>query len=854
MELESSPYPSSPIDLSKIKFVKRDGSTVPYDPSKIAEAVKKAFINANDRSKRPEIIIDQISKNVGDKATSAIWSNLLSYPSSSERGFSITLDECQELVEDILIKIDPYVAKSYIYYRKRRDELRKNIPEAERETIVVSVYPKLITEMKSIKAVLESEDKSFSKEGEIHHRIQNILDQYDIGVVSKKVDDELHLITEETRHFYEESSKYFSDDFQQVIYYRTYSRWIEEEGRRETWIQTVDRYLSFMIENLGPIGNPNSINQEEYDSIREQMLKMGVMPSMRLLQFAGPAARRNNLCAYNCCYVAPKSLIDLRDIMYVLMNGTGVGFSVESKYTSKFPVIKFQPTSKEGEGQSSSSSSRPTFKIPDSKEGWCDAFYYGLQAWYEGRDVHFDYSLIRPFGSKLKTMGGTASGPEPLVNLLRFSRKIILGNQGRQLTPIMIHDLICHIAQTVVVGSVRRSALISLSDLEDKDMRDAKQGEFWKTDLHRCQANNSAVYSSKPSDEVLMDEWNSLIKSRSGERGIFSRSHLIYQLPKRRIELLGEEGVQDLGTNPCGEILLQDGGLCNLSTAVCRPGDTEEDLKRKVRIATIIGTYQSTLTKFGYVSDKFKTKAEMERLLGISLAGQQDCSAVRNERVLSELKELVIKTNIEYALRFGINPSSCTTCTKPDGTLGLVVKASCGVHAAYDDYYIRRVRFSSSDPLAKLLKDHGVPCFPEVGFTWENATSWVFEFPQKAPEGSVKRYQMTAIDSLEYWKMVKVNYTEHNPSVTINVKKDEWIDVLKWLKENWEYVGGLSFLPYDDHVYELAPYESITEKEYERRMSFFPKKIHFEKLVYYEKKDMTDVKSELACVGGACAL
>jgi ribonucleoside-diphosphate reductase alpha chain len=634
------------------------------------------------------------------------------------------------------------------------------------------------------------------------------------------------------------ASKYFQSIYEQIVYLRTYSRWIPEKSRREMWPETVQRYLNFMKERLG-----DTLTKEEYDEIYEAILKMDVMPSMRLLQFAGAAARSNNMFAYNCCFIAPTCISDLRDIMFICMCGTGVGWSVESKFSNKFPEVAY-PVHCEN---------IPTHIVEDSKEGWCNAFYEALDTWWnKGKQINFDYSLVRPAGAPLKKTGGKASGPEPLRELLEFTKLTLEKYVGKKLPPIELHDIICKIGRIVVVGGVRRSAMISLSDLEDEDIRKCKQGNFYQKYLHRCMANNSAVYNEIPSDFQLLSEWTALVESKSGERGIFNRSNLKDILPERRVKILGDR-IKDMGCNPCGEIILQSHGLCNLSTAVCRPSDTEETLLKKIRLATIIGTYQATLTDFNYVSPKFKQIAEEERLLGVSLAGQQDCEAVRSASVLQSLKNYAIQINEEYAKRFGITASTCVTTVKPDGTLGAITGVSCGIHAAYDRYYIRRVRFSIHDPVAKLLRDQGVPYNVENPDTNGHPTTYVFEFPLSASSNSVLRSDMSAIQSLEYWKLVKINYTEHNPSVTISVKDNEWIDVLLWIKNNWKYVGGLSFLPYSDHIYHLAPYETITQDSYNHLKSTFPI-IDFSKLPYYEKEDCTDVKKEAACIGGSCAL
>src|ERR1035437_2594104 len=643
----------------------------------------------------------------------------------------------------------------------------------------------------------------------------------------------------------EESKKYFKNSLGEFVYYRTYSRWIAEENRRETWIETVDRYISFMKENLG-----KKLKETEYAEIREAILKQEAMPSMRLLQFAGPAARATNVCAYNCSYIAPESFQDLAEIMYVSMCGTGAGWSVESQNVQKFPQIKMQTGKK-----------LPTHLIPDSKEGWADALAFGMNTWADGKDVSFDFSLLRTAGSRLKTMGGKSSGPEPLQRLLAFAREKMFARQGKRLRNIDVHDIACMIGDCVVSGGVRRSAMISLSDLDDVDIRDAKKGAFYINEPQRMLANNSVAYIQKPTNTEFIDEWTALMKSGSGERGIFNRGSLAKTLPERRIKVLKEyEGYFDptgttiigsIGTNPCGEIILQSKQFCNLSEVVARKDDDLKSLLRKIRIATILGTYQASLVHFPYLSKEWKERCQKEALLGVSVTGQWDCPAVRNADVLKKLKAEVNKVNEVYAKRFGINPSTCTTAVKPSGTLSQTVDCSSGMHPRHAPYYIRRVRISATDSLFKMLRDQGVPYFPEVGQTMENASTYVLEFPVAAPAGSIYKNDISALDQLEHWKIVKINYTEHNPSVTVSVGDNEWIEVANWVYSNWDIVGGLSFLPRDNHVYQLAPYEAIDKKKYEELSSRLAH-IDYSKIITYEKKNEQDLKRELACAGGVC--
>lgn len=738
---------------------KRDGEITDFDIHKIAIAIHKA---GNETG---TISLAQ-SKQIAEEVTKR-----LAHAYAAEVP---TVEQIQDMVEIVLMK-ENYVdaAKSYILYRNKRAELRK-----QQQRTVPEHVKKLATESKG----------------------------------------------------------YFRNPLSEFIYYRTYSRWKDEEGRRETWIETVDRYMSFMRENIG-----DKLTADEYIEVRQAVLNQEAMPSMRLLQFAGPAARKTNVCAYNCSYIAPEGFQDFGEIMYISMCGTGVGFSVESKNVQKLSQIALQTGEK-----------LPTHVVPDTKEGWADALVLGMKTWFGGKDVEFDYSQIRPAGARLRTMGGRSSGPDPLRSLLNFTREKILKKQGRRLTNIDVHDIICKIGEVVVAGGVRRSALISLSDLDDPEMRDAKKGQFYNTEPQRSMANNSAVYEMKPTNEEFMDEWISLMKSGTGERGIFNRAGLGKTLPERRMKTL-KGYLGNLGTNPCGEIILQSKQFCNLSEVVARPDDTEETLIRKVRIAAILGTYQSTLVNLGYLSEEWRKNCETERLLGVSVTGQWDCPTVRDKDVLARLRDESVRVNKVYAERFGIPQSTCVTCVKPSGNLSQTVDCSSGMHPRHAQYYIRRVRISANDSLFSMMRDQKIPHHPEVGQTYDGATTMVLEFPMKAPDGAVVKDDVSALDQLEHWKMVKEHFTEHNPSVTISIGDDEWIEVANWLYNNWEIIGGLSFLPRSNHAYQLAPYEEIDKERYDELKANFPQ-IDFSQILIYEKEDETDVASEVACAGGACEI
>src|SRR3989339_1697075 len=504
-------------------------------------------------------------------------------------------------------------------------------------------------------------------------------------------------VSENIRLAIEESSKYFYSPYSEYIFYQFYSRWVPELGRRETWVEAIDRYMDYMKENMG-----DKLTAKEYADVREAILNQDICPSMRLLWSAGKACRQSNVWAYNCSYIAPTCPQDLGEIMYISMCGAGLGFAVEWENVQQFPQIKKQVKEKAA-----------VHIIIDSKEGWADAFVLGLKTWFDGRDIKFDYSMIRPAGARLETAGGRASGPQPLMDLMEFAKRKILAKQGRRLSNIDMHDIICQIGMIVVAGGVRRSALISLSELEDTEMRDAKKGQFYLTEGQRSMANNSAVYNAKPSAEEFLDEWTALVKSKSGERGIFNRGGLEKQLPARRWAAIKNE--RQIGLNPCGEIYLRSKQFCNLTSIVIRPKDTIETLKRKMELATLLGTYQSTLTNFGFLSKKWKENCEAERLLGVSLTGYYDNTTIRNDKVLETLRLDSIKTNEKYAKRFGINPSTAITCVKPHGNSGQLLGVGSGMHPWYAPYFVRRVRISHTDTLLQMARDQGVPCLPEVG-------------------------------------------------------------------------------------------------------------------------------------------
>jgi ribonucleoside-diphosphate reductase alpha chain len=643
-------------------------------------------------------------------------------------------------------------------------------------------------------------------------------------------------ISKEIRELAKGSSKYFRNPLAEFVYYRTYSRWRPDLGRREVWAETVDRFVDFMEENL-----KSKLSKRKYNEIRSAILNQEIVPSMRLLWSSGDAARSTNVAAYNCSFISISDLQDFAEMMYISMCGCGVGFSVEERSIGRLPIIQLQTERK-----------LRVHTVADSKEGWANAFALGLRTWYSGKDVDFDYSKLRPKGARLKTMGGRSSGPQPLMDLMQFTKKKILARQGKRLTTVDVHDIACKIGEIVVAGGVRRSAMISISDIDDLGMRHAKQGQFWVSEPQRSMANNSAAYEEKPTATDFLKEWLSLAQSGTGERGIFNRGSLNSQLPKRRKKKI-EKYLSFVGTNPCGEIILRSRQFCNLTAIVVRADDNEKSLLRKIRLATLLGTYQATLTKFPYLSSEWNKNCEEEALLGVSFTGYYDNEVVKRAAILRKMRDEAVKTNRLYSKKFGINQSTCVTCVKPSGNSSQLLDTASGMHPRFDKYYLRRVRINATDPLFKMLKDQGVPYNPEVGQDPDDAVSYVLEFPVKAPNGAKYKDDVSAIELLEEWKKIKLNFTEHNPSATIYVGSDEWIEVADWVYGNWDIVGGLSFLPRSEHVYQLAPYEQIDKKTY-KQLSKSLSGIDFSKLMLYEQDDNTEGAKEYACVGSGCEI
>jgi ribonucleoside-diphosphate reductase alpha chain len=627
------------------------------------------------------------------------------------------------------------------------------------------------------------------------------------------------------------------DPYRNFIAVSRYSRWIESKGRRETWSETVDRYIDFMKDHL--VKNYDyKENDIKFAQVKEAILHHKVMPSMRSLMTAGPALERDNIASYNCSFIAVDSLRSFDEAMYILMNGTGVGFSVEQKYVNNLPVIseELYPT-------------ETTIVVEDSKLGWAKAYKELIGLLVTGQIPNWDMSKVRPAGARLKTFGGRASGPEPLADLFRFTVEQFKIAAGRRLKPIEAHDIMCKVGEVVVVGGVRRSALISLSNLDDFEMAKAKSGQWWETEGQRALANNSAVYNAKPNTAQFLREWRNLYESKSGERGIYNMDSV-----RKHIDKFGRrDSSKVVGTNPCGEILLRANEFCNLTEVVIDASDTEETLKDKIRIATILGTWQSSLTNFKYIRKSWKDNCEEERLLGVSLTGifgnpltgtrHKDLSAM-----LDRLRESSIETNKEEAEVLGINPSVAITTVKPSGTVSQLTGVSSGIHPWYSKYYIRTVRADNKDPLTAFLKDFDVPNEPDV---MKVDSTTVFSFPIKAPKNAVVTEDISAIEHLEVWKVYRTHWTEHNPSVTINIKEDEWLDVGAWVFKNFDSIGGVSFLPASEHSYKQAPYQEITEEEYKELVAKMPKRIPWESLPLYELEDNTSGSQELACTAGS---
>ena len=627
-------------------------------------------------------------------------------------------------------------------------------------------------------------------------------------------------------------NNYLPTDYQAFIHTSRYARWLEDEGRRESWAETVSRYISNLVHT-----KVDAITENE---IEQAILNLEIMPSMRAMMTAGPALERDNTAGYNCSYLPVDDPKSFDEAMFILLCGTGVGFSVERQFISKLPEVP------------QLFDSETVVVVKDSKEGWAKALRQVIALLYSGEIPKWDVSKVRPAGARLKTFGGRASGPAPLVDLFNFVVKVFKDAQGRKLSSIECHDVMCKIGEVVVVGGVRRSAMISLSNLSDDRMRHAKFGQWWENDPQRALANNSVAYTEKPDALSFMREWMALVESGSGERGIFNR-----QASKKQAAKNGRRDPNwEFGTNPCSEIILRPYQFCNLTEVVVRATDTIDTLEHKVRLATILGTIQSTYTKFPYLRKVWQKNTEEERLLGVSLTGIMDNPLMTTanaglDKTLEHLKNVAVNTNTEWADKLGIPVSAAITCVKPSGTVSQLVDSASGIHARHSPYYIRTVRGDNKDPLTAFMKDQGIPNEPDV-FKPEQTT--VFSFPVKSPDGAVVTEDLSAIDQLKMWLAYQRNWCEHKPSVTINVKKDEWFEVGAFVYEHFDEMSGVSFLPYNEHTYQQAPYQEVGKSDYEQLLALMPKAIDWAKLSEYEKEDNTAGSQTLACSGDSCEI
>jgi ribonucleoside-triphosphate reductase (thioredoxin) len=629
-------------------------------------------------------------------------------------------------------------------------------------------------------------------------------------------------------------SNYLPTDYQTFIATSRYARWLDKQKRRENWGETVSRYMENVVAKV-------TRDEIVLSDLEQAILNLEVMPSMRSVMTAGPAADRDNTCMYNCSFLPVDDVKSFDEAMFILLCGTGVGFSVERQYITKLPEVP-----------DALFASFDTIVVHDSKEGWAKALRKLIALLYAGEIPAWDVSRLRPAGAKLKTFGGRASGPAPLVELFKFVVSTFKGAVGRKLNSIECHDIMCKIGEVVVVGGVRRSAMISLSNLSDDRMRYAKSGSWWENQPQRALANNSVAYTEKPDALAFMREWTALVESGSGERGIFNR-----QASKKQAAKNGRRDANyDFGTNPCSEIILRPYQFCNLTEVVVRATDTIDTLKEKVRLATVLGTIQSTYTKFPYLRKIWTTNTEEERLLGVSLTGIMDNPLLTSknaglEATLKELQNVAIKTNADWAERLGIPVSAAITCVKPSGTVSQLVDSASGIHARHSEYYIRTVRGDNKDPLTQFMKDQGIPNEPCV---MKPEQTTVFSFPQKSPPNAVTRNDMTAVEQLETWLVYQRYWCEHKPSVTISVRDNEWVEVGAFVYKHFDEMSGVSFLPHSDHTYQQAPYQDCTKQEYEEMLSFMPTNIDWSKLSEYESEDNTSGMQTLACSGDSCEI
>lgn len=730
--------------MTPTTIIKRDGSIVPFDPSKIERAIERA----RPETYSPETLACRVLAQIENAQP--------------------TVEDVQDLAESALQSMGEFeAAKRYILYRARKAEERKRRPIPAK-----------------VKAAFDS------------------------------------------------AAAYFPTTLQQFQFFDKYSRFNYELGRRETWVETVDRAVDYLRELSG-----DQLPAETYAEIRAAVLAMEVMPSMRLLAMAGPAARRNNVAIYNCSYMPVDSIDSFVEALIISMAGCGVGFSVEQQYVDRLPYVRRQM----------GYAYTKAYTIEDSAEGWADALRHGLECWVGGLQTRFDYSQIRPAGAPLRVKGGRASGPEPLRKMLDFVRERVLARQGGFLTSLDAHDIMCAVGNAAVSGGVRRTAMISLFSTGDDAMLHCKDGDFERDNSQRWNANNSMVWDATPDRAAFDAQFDAMVASGRGEPGIFSRIAAI-----RDAQRIGRKAAE-FGCNPCGEIVLRPRQFCNLSAVVARADDTYATLARKVRIATIIGTIQSMATHFHGLRPEWRRNCEEERLLGVDITGQMDCPVVQDAETMTMLRYLATLVNVETAATLVINPAAAITCVKPSGNSSQLLNCSSGLHARWAPYYVRNVRVAATSPLFKVLRDAGVPMDPENGQTPEDANTWVIHFPVKSPEGAITRNGRSAIEQCEHWLMNKQHWTDHNPSVTITYQPHE-VEALKaWAYAHRERIGGMAFLPSFDASYAQMPYEEIDADTYERLSAAFPP-VDFAKIWRYEEQDLTTAAQELACSSGSCEI
>ncbi len=638
------------------------------------------------------------------------------------------------------------------------------------------------------------------------------------------------------------------NDYQNFIALSRYARWLPEKNRRETWEETVARYFDFMKGHLKE--NTNfELDAATRKKLEQAVLNLDIMPSMRALMTAGPALARNHIAGYNCAYLSVDHPKAFDECLYILIHGTGVGFSVERQHINKLPEVPEELVDVDD-----------IIVVQDSKEGWQSAFRKLITYLYNGEMPKWDFSRVRKKGARLKTFGGRASGPEPLLDLFNFCTTLFKESAGRKLTSYECHRIMCKIAEVVVVGGVRRSALISLSNLTDERMRTAKSGQWWTDTPEMALSNNSVCYTEKPDMGIFMKEWTSLYESKSGERGIFNR-----EAAKKQVVTTGRRDTEhDFGCNPCSEIILRDGQFCNLTEVVIRATDNYKDIQNKVKLATILGTFQASLTNIKRLRPKWVFNTEEEALLGVSLTGIMDNSFMNGSKTnqeafnkmelsdfLQKLRKISVDTNKDWSGKLGISQATATTAIKPSGTVSQLVDSASGIHTRHNDYYFRRVRADSKDPIAQLMEDQGIPCEADV---MKPDSVKVFTFPMKAPKGAILRNDRNAIEQLELWLTYQRHYCEHKPSVTVSVKEHEWMEVGAWVYEHFDEVSGVSFLPHSDHTYQQAPYEDCSKEQYNELAKLMPESVDWDLISKYELEDTTIGNKELACTGSVCEL